>query len=532
VTTTTRIRCISGKTVVFVFLATIVGSMIAQEWRQAGVEQFVLSLDQGTTSSRALLVDQHGEVRGMAQKEFCQFTPLPGHVEHDAEEIWDTQLAVAREVLGQYKLEPSNLAAIGITNQRETTVLWERATGRPIAPAIVWQSRITADHCERLRNDGVEPRIRQLTGLLVDPYFSATKIAYLLHQFPSARSSAERGEILFGTIDSFLIWRLTGGAAHVTDVSNASRTMLLNLETLQWDDELLAIFDIPRAMLPEVLPSSHVYGETSDEIFGSPVPIAGCAGDQQAATFGQCCFAPGDAKNTYGTGCFLLMNVGTTPASPPDRLLTTVGWLVNDQPTYCFEGSVFVAGAAVQWLRDGLGLISESADVERLALSVPDNGGVAFVPALVGLGAPYWDPGARGAILGLSRGSTAGHVARATLESIAHQTCDVLEAMLEPTELELSSLRVDGGAARNDLLMQLQADLLGVEVHRPANVETTALGAAYLAGLATGFWPSLEFLNAHWQLERTFVPQIMPDKRNDQRQQWRRAVKRCLNWEV
>ncbi|HTU27036.1 MAG TPA: glycerol kinase GlpK, partial [Pirellulales bacterium] len=464
--------------------------------------QFVLALDQGTTSSRAIVFDRSGRPVAQAQQEFPQILPRPGDVEHDPEAIWSSQLAVAREALAIAKLTARDVAAIGVTNQRETTILWDRATGRPVANAIVWQSRVTAPECERLKRDGYEPLFRQRTGLVVDAYFSGTKIKHLLDGHDGLRARGERGEILFGTVDSWLLWRLSGGRLHVTDVSNASRTLLFNIHTLDWDDELLGILDIPRAMLPEVRPSSERYGETAAEWFGGPIPLAGCAGDQQAATFGQACFREGMAKNTYGTGCFLLLNTGERPATSDNNLLTTIGWQIGGRTTYCLEGSVFIAGAVVQWLRDGLGVIAQSADVERLAGTVPDAGGVYFVPGFVGLGAPYWDAYARGAILGLTRGSTAGHIARAALDAIAYQTRDLVLAMERDSGLKLADLRVDGGAAVNDGLMQFQADILGTSVCRPQTHETTALGAAYLAGLAVGYWASQDDIARNWSLER------------------------------
>lgn len=494
------------------------------------MERYILALDQGTTSSRAMLFDRQGRVVARAQEEFEQILPAPGIVEHDAEAIWGSQLRVASQTLEQAGVEPPAVAAIGIANQRETTLLWDRRTGRAVAHAVVWQSRVSAPWCDRLKAQGLEPLFRQRTGLVLDPYFSATKIQYLLDTL-DLRAAAARGEILFGTVDSFLVWRLSGGRLHITDPSNASRTLLWNLHTRDWDDELLRILDIPRAMLPEVRPTSQVYGQTDPQWFGAPVPIAAVAGDQQAATFGQACFEPGTAKNTYGTGCFLLMNAGPQPIPSRHNLLTTVGWSIGDQITYCLEGSVFIAGAVVQWLRDGLGILRSSAEVESLARSVADNGGVYFVPALVGLGAPYWDPYARGTILGITRGTTAGHLARAALEAIAFQTRDLVEAMQQDAGCALSYLKVDGGAAANDLLMQFQADLLGVEVRRPVVAETTALGAAYLAGLAVGYWPDLAEIARHWALERCFRPQMPAHERQRRYQRWKEAVARALRWE-
>jgi glycerol kinase len=492
---------------------------------------YVLALDQGTTSSRAILFDRRGALVATAQKEFRQLFPQPGWVEHDAGEIWSTQLACAQNVLRESGAQPSDIAAVGITNQRETVVLWDRASGAPIANAIVWQDRRTAERCAELRAAGVEERVRARTGLVIDPYFSATKLGWLLDHVPGARSRAERGELAFGTVDSWLIWNLTAGREHVTDVSNASRTLLLDLETLDWDDELLAIFGIPRAVLPRVTGSSEVVGRTVESLFGAPIPIAGIAGDQQAATFGQACFTPGMAKNTYGTGAFLLMNVGPSPQPSANRLLATAGWKLNDgSRAYMLEGSVFVAGAVVQWLRDGLGLFANSDDVEALARQVPDAGGVSLVPAFVGLGAPHWDPEARGTMIGLTRGTTKAHVARAALESIAFQSFDVLEAMQRDAARPLTELRVDGGASKNDLLMQFQADIMGVPVVRPVITETTALGAAYLAGLATGFWSGQEEIAALWMPERRFEPAMDAGRRNAMVAQWRRAVDRSRHW--
>jgi glycerol kinase len=494
-------------------------------------KKFVLALDQGTTSSRAILFNHAGLVAAVAQQEFPQILPSPGIVEHDPEAIWTSQLAVAKEAIQKAGAKPGDIAAIGVTNQRETTILWEKATGKPVANAIVWQSRVSAPICDRLKADGLEPTVREKTGLVIDAYFSATKIMHLLDSVPGLRARAEKGEILFGTVDSFLIWRLTGRKRHVTDVTNASRTMLFNINTLRWDDELLKRLNVPRAILPEVKSSSEVYGETDPALFGEAIPISGCAGDQQAATFGQACFEIGDAKNTYGTGCFMLLNVGTKPVLSKNRLLTTVGWQINGQTVYCLEGSVFVAGAIVQWLRDGLKIIKTSGDIETLASSVPDSGGVIFVPALVGLGAPYWDQSARGAILGLTRGSTDAHIARAAVESMAFQTAEVLHAMEQDAGLKLSRLKVDGGASVNAALMQFQADMLGVSVVRPVVSETTALGAAYLAGLAVGFWSDLSDVAKNWAIDRTFEPSMPADERDVLKANWMQAVKRVLRWE-
>ncbi len=495
------------------------------------MKSYVLALDQGTTSSRAIVFAHDGRAVSAAQQEFEQILPWPGHVEHDPEAIWSSQLAVAREALRRASISAEELAAIGVTNQRETTILWERATGKPVANAIVWQSRVSAGICEQLRAAGLEQTVRDKTGLVIDAYFSGSKIKYLLDQQAGLRARAERGDILFGTVDAFLIWRLTGGRRHVTDVSNASRTMLFNIHTLDWDEELLALLSVPRAMLPDVLPSSGLFGETAAELFGVSLPVTGDAGDQQAATFGQACFEPGAAKNTYGTGCFLLLNTGARPIRSENKLLTTIGWSLDGQVTYCLEGSVFIAGAVVQWLRDGLGLIKTSADVERLAATVPDSGGVVLVPAFTGLGAPYWDPYARGTILGINRGTTAGHLARAALESMALQTCDLLEAMRRDAGADLQVLKVDGGASVNDGLMQFQADMLDVRVRRPVVAETTALGAAYLAGLAVGFWTDLQDVGAHWALDREFQPAMPATERAARSRRWHRAVQRSLAWE-
>ncbi len=495
------------------------------------MHQYVLALDQGTTSSRAIVFDRRGQIVAAAQQEFPQLLPRPGEVEHDPEAIWDSQLSVARRALGDARVEPEQIAALGIANQRETTILWERESGRPVHPAIVWQSRVSAPICQQLRAAGCEPVIRQKTGLVLDPYFSGTKIRYLLDRDPSLRARAQQGDVLFGTVDTFLIWRLTGGRHHATDVSNASRTMLFNLATLDWDDQLLEMLDVPRRMLPEVRPSSHVYGVCDASFFGREIPITGVAGDQQAATFGQACFAPGAAKNTYGTGCFLLLNTGSQLVPSRHNLLTTVGWQLNGQVTYCLEGSVFVAGAVVQWLRDSLGLIRTSQEVEALCATVPDSGGVVFVPAFVGLGAPYWDPYARGALFGITRGTTAGHLARAAVESIALQTCDLLDAMRQDAQVPLTVLNVDGGATVNQELMQFQSDILNVTVRRPVVAETTALGAAYLAGLAVGYWDDTTDVIRNWSLDQEFTPRMPAAQREAHIRRWRRAVERARNWE-
>jgi glycerol kinase len=495
------------------------------------VKRYVLALDQGTTSSRAIVFDHDGRAVSVAQREFPQVYPRPGEVEHDPEAIWSSQLQVARDALARAGAAAADVAAVGITNQRETAVLWEKDTGRPVANAIVWQSRVSAPICDALKAAGHADLFRRRTGLVVDAYFSGTKVKHLLDTVPGLRARAEAGEVLFGTVDSFLIWRLTGGRRHVTDVSNASRTLLFDIHALDWDDELLALLGVPRAMLPEVRPSSEVYGETEPSLFGAPIPIAGAAGDQQAALFGQACFAPGNAKNTYGTGCFLLLNTGAAAVPSQNGLLTTVGWKVGPDVVYCLEGSVFIAGAVVQWLRDGLGLIGASAEVEALAGRVADSGGVVFVPAFVGLGAPHWDAYARGAIVGLTRDTTAAHLARAALESMAYQTRDVLDAMQKDAGLRLGQLKVDGGAAVNDGLMQFQADVLGVPVRRPVVFETTALGAAYLAGLAVGFWRDAADLAHHWALGREFTPGMGEADRERLYRRWRKAVGRSLDWE-
>ena len=491
---------------------------------------YVLALDQGTTSSRAIVFDETGAAVGLAQQEFQQLYPAPGLVEHDPEAIWETQVATARGALADAGIEASDLTAVGIANQRETTILWDRDTGRPVANAIVWQSRLTADRCARLKDDGLEGLFRERTGLVLDAYFSGTKIAHLLETIDGVRARAERGEVLFGTVDSFLTWRLTGGRRHVTDVSNASRTLLLNIHTLDWDDELLKILDIPRAMLPEVVESSGVVGELDAEILGASVPLAGIAGDQQAATFGQACFTPGTAKNTYGTGCFLLMNTGTEAVASENGLLTTIGWSVGGRVTYCLEGAVFVAGAVVQWLRDELGLITSAAEVESLAGECETTDGVYLVPAFVGLGAPYWDPAARGTLIGITRGTGRPQLARAALESMAFQSRDLLELMQREANVTLSSLKVDGGASANDLLMQFQADVLSVDVDRPQILETTALGAASLAGLATGVWGGLDEISAGWCLQRRFSPDMAAGVRDALYAGWQRAVARSLAW--
>jgi glycerol kinase len=496
------------------------------------VAEYILALDQGTTSSRAIVFDHDGRAVAMAQQEFPQFLPAPGVVCHDPEVLWSSQLEVARQALARVSLSAADIAAIGLTNQRETTLLWDRDTGRPIDNAVVWQSRVSVPICERLKADGLEEIFRAKTGLLLDAYFSGTKIKHLLDSHEGLRRRAERGEILFGTVDTWLLWRLTAGRVHATDYSNASRTLIFNIHTLDWDDELLRVLDIPRAMLPEVRPSSQIYGMTDAAWFGGPILIAGNAGDQQAACFGQACFEVGTAKNTYGTGCFLLLNTGAKPIASAHRLLTTIGWGIGGRITYCLEGSIFIGGAVVQWLRDGLGVIRSSAEIESLAAQATDSGGVYLVPAFVGLGAPHWDPYARGTILGITRGTTAAHIAHAALESMAYQTRDVLGAMQEDAGLNLTELKVDGGASMNDLLMQFQADILGVPVRRPVVAETTALGAASLAGLAVGYWHDMADLAQHWALGREYAPAMPVAQRERLYGRWRKAVERSLHWET
>ena len=493
--------------------------------------KYVLSLDQGTTSSRAILFDHNGAIVNAAQQEFPQIYPAPGLVEHDPEAIWSSQLAVAQEVMKKAGVSARDVAAIGITNQRETTIVWDKTTGKPVFNAIVWQSRLTVPICDALKAKGFDKEIRERTGLVTDAYFSGTKVKWILDNVPGVREKAERGEALFGNVDTFLMWRLSRGRIHVTDPSNASRTLLYNIYKGDWDDVILKELGVPRAMLPTVMPSSDVYGETDPEFFGGAIKMAGDAGDQQAATFGQACFDAGMAKNTYGTGCFMLMNTGNKGVPSQNGLLTTIAWGIGKDVTYALEGSIFITGAAVQWLRDSLGIIKDSADVEALAASVPDNGGVYLVPAFVGLGAPYWDSYARGTIAGLTRGSNAAHIARATLESMCYQTRDVLEAMTVDSNVQVKTLRVDGGAVVNNLLMQFQADILGVPVQRPKVAETTALGAAYLAGLATGFWSSIQEVAEQWAVDRTFEPKMSVDERDKLYANWKRAVERSMHWE-
>ena len=494
-------------------------------------QDYILALDQGTTSSRAILFDQTGNPVATAQQEFEQLYPQPGWVEHRPADIWYSQLNAAERVLSESNVKADQIAAIGITNQRETTIIWNRETGEPIYNAIVWQCRRTAEMCDRLRRDGLASIFQQRTGLVLDAYFSGTKVRWLLDNVAGARELAKQGKLAFGTVDSWLIWKLTGGRVHTTDPSNASRTLLYNIERGEWDDELLAALDVPREVLPLVAPSSALIGETDPQLFGRAIPIAGNAGDQQAALFGQVCTRPGMSKNTYGTGCFMLLNTGTELVRSKSNLLTTIAWKINNKPVeYALEGSVFIAGAAIQWLRDGLKIVHAASETESMAMSVPDNGGVYLVPAFVGLGAPHWDQYARGTIMGLTRGSTREHIARAALESIAYQTSDVLTCMHNDSGIKLSELRVDGGAARNDFLMQFQADILGIPVVRPANTETTAAGAAYLAGLAVDFWSDVEELSEMWQREKTFEPDMKDKERKSLLEGWARAVGRAGNW--
>ena len=492
------------------------------------MEKFILSLDQGTTSSRAIVFDHDGNIRSVAQHEFPQIFPRPGWVEHDPFQIWGSQASVIAEAISRIGINGHNIAAIGITNQRETTIVWDAETGEPVYNAIVWQDRRTSEYCDALREAGHAEMIKEKTGLILDAYFSATKIKWILDNVPGARERAETGRLKFGTVDTWLISCLTRNTVHVTDVTNASRTMLFNIHTLEWDKDLLELFGIPASMLPEVKPCSCVMGHTTTTIFAHEVPIAGVAGDQQAALFGQMCIKPGAVKNTYGTGCFLLMNSGNRPIVSKNRLLSTIAWKIGDEVTYALEGSVFVGGSVVQWLRDCLHCISSSAEVEALAESVPDTGGVYFVPALTGLGAPYWDQYARGLISGISRGTTSAHIARAALEGIAYQIYDIVKAMELDSGLNIVELKVDGGASRNNLLMQFQSNLLDTEVWRPSVTETTALGAAYFAGLAVGYWESVEQLHSQWQLERSFRPDAAPEQVAAQLDGWHDAVRRCL----
>lgn len=492
------------------------------------MQQYILSFDQGTTSSRAIIFNKEGSIISVAQKEFTQIFSQPGWVEHDANEIWSTQIGVAAEVVTKAGLTIKDIAAIGITNQRETTVVWNKKTGKPIYNAIVWQDRRTSTFCDELKNAGKSKLIQEKTGLIIDAYFSATKLKWILDEVPNARTLANNNELCFGTIDTWLLWKLTNGKVHATDVSNASRTMLLNIETLAWDDELLQLFDIPKSILPEVKSSSEIYGYTESIFTNHPIPIAGIAGDQQSALFGQMCTQPGMVKNTYGTGCFMLMNTGEKKVTSKNNLLTTVAWQINNKTHYALEGSVFIAGAVVQWLRDGLGIIKSSADVETLANSVENSGEVFIVPAFAGLGAPYWNQHARGTITGITRGTTAAHIARASLDSIAYQTMDVLKAMEADSNISIKELRVDGGATANNLLMQFQSDILNCKVIRPTIVETTALGAAYLAGLAIGYWKDIDEIKSMWQLDCSFESNMNEPERTQLETQWKRAIKTAI----
>ena len=492
------------------------------------MEKYILALDQGTSSSRAIVFDGHGQAKAVSQKEFTQIFPKPGWVEHNPMEIWSSQASVIAEAITSIHINGLNIAAIGITNQRETTIVWDAETGTPVYNAIVWQDHRTSEYCDSLKRDGRTDLIRSKTGLIIDAYFSATKIRWILDNVEGARQKAEEGKLRFGTVDTWLIWMLTRGEVHVTDVSNASRTMLFNIHTLEWDKELLTLFNIPESMMPQVKSSSEVYGYTKTTLFAHEVPIAGIAGDQQAALFGQMCTEPGSVKNTYGTGCFLLMNSGERPIMSSNNLLTTVAWKIGDKVNYALEGSIFVAGSVVQWLRDGLGIIKSSSEVEELAASVPDNGGVYFVPALTGLGAPHWDQYAKGSIYGISRGTTAAHIARAALEGIAFQTMDIVIAMQKDADITLKELKVDGGASRNNLLMQFQADILGTSVIRPTVTETTALGAAYLAGLAVGYWESLDHIKSQWGVDTEFTPSAAEEDVDALKKGWADAIRRTL----
>lgn len=492
--------------------------------------KYIMALDAGTTSNRCCLFNEAGEVCSMAQKEFTQYFPQPGWVEHDANEIWSTQLEVARQAMDNIGATAANIAAIGITNQRETTIVWDKKTGQPICRAIVWQCRRTSRYCDELKAKGLTEEFRKKTGLVIDAYFSGTKLRWILENVPGARQRAEKGELLFGTVETWLIWKLTGGKAHVTDYSNASRTMLFNINTLQWDEDILRELDIPKCMLPEVKPSSCVYGEALPQFFGAAIPIAGAAGDQQAALFGQTCFAPGEAKNTYGTGCFLLMNTGKTPVFSQNGLVTTIAWGLGGEVEYALEGSIFVAGAALQWLRDELRLIDSAPDSEYMAQKVADTNGCYAVPAFTGLGAPHWDQYARGAIVGLTRGVNKYHIIRATLDSLCYQTHDVLRAMEADSGIKLTALKVDGGASANNYLMQTQSDIIDAPVQRPKCVETTAMGAAYLAGLAVGYWRDKADVRKNWAIERTFMPCLPADQRQQRLRGWNKAVKCALGW--
>ena len=493
------------------------------------MEKYILALDQGTSSSRAIVFDHNGQTKAVAQKEFTQIFPKPGWVEHNPMEIWSSQASVIAEAITSIDINGLDIAGIGITNQRETTIVWDAETGEPVYNAIVWQDRRTSEYCDSLKAEGYTDRIRSKTGLIIDAYFSATKIRWILENVPGVRGKAEQGKLRFGTVDTWLIWMLTRGEVHVTDVSNASRTMVYNIHDLCWDKELLELFGIPASMMPQVKSSSEVYGHTKTTLFAHEVPIAGIAGDQQAALFGQMCTEPGSVKNTYGTGCFLLMNSGEKPITSSNNLLTTIAWKIGDKVNYALEGSIFVGGSVVQWLRDGLGIIRSSSEVEALAASVPDNGGVYFVPALTGLGAPYWDQYAKGCMYGISRGTTAAHIARAALEGIAFQTMDIVNAMQKDAGVELAGLKVDGGASRNNLLMQFQADILGTSVIRPEVTETTALGAAYLAGLAVGYWESIDHIKSQWAVDASFTPSAPEEKVRELKAGWADATERTLS---
>ncbi len=495
------------------------------------MEQYMMALDQGTTSSRCILFDRAGTMKSVAQKEFTQYYPKPGWVEHDPMEIWSSQLSVATEAMGKIGIDARNIAAIGITNQRETTIVWDKKTGKPVYPAIVWQCRRTAEMIDQIKAEGKGTYIREHTGLIPDAYFSGSKLAWMLDHVEGARERAQSGELLFGTVDTWLIWQLTQGKVHVTDVTNASRTMLYDIHRMQWDEEILKMFGIPSCMLPQVKPSSCVYGYTDRNVFGGEIPIAGAAGDQQSALFGQCCFEAGDIKNTYGTGCFLLMNTGEQAVKSKSGLLTTVAASVGDTVQYALEGSVFVAGAAIQWLRDELKILDSAAQSEEYCRAVEDTGGVCVVPAFTGLGAPYWDPYARGTIVGLTRGTGRAHLIRATVESLAYQVSDVIDAMQKDSGIRTRTIKVDGGACANDFLMQFQADLLDADVERPCCIETTALGAAYLAGLAVGYWSDQEDIRKNWALEHTFEPRMPKEERKKNLKRWKRAVHCALNWE-
>lgn len=492
-------------------------------------KKYILALDQGTTSSRAIVFDHEGQIRSVAQKEFPQYFPQPGWVEHNPNEIWGSEASVIAEAISTIDITGLDIAAIGITNQRETTIVWDIDTDEPIYNAIVWQDRRTAEFCDQLKADGLTETIRQKTGLIIDAYFSGTKIKWILDHVPGARKRAEEGKLRFGTVDSWLVWRLTRGETHVTDVTNASRTMLFNIHELKWDEELLKLFNIPLSMMPEVKSNSEIYGHTKTTIFAHKVPITGIAGDQQAALFGQMCLDPGSIKNTYGTGCFVMLNTGEKPIVSKNNLLTTIAWQIGNKVNYALEGSIYIGGSVVQWLRDGLGIINHSSDVESLAQSVSDSGGVYFVPALTGLAAPYWDPYARGTIVGITRGTTAAHIARAALDGIAFQTYDIAQAMAKDMNDRLTELKVDGGASRNNLLMQFQADLLGIDVVRPKITETTAIGAAYLAGLGVGYWGSVDELRRQWKVERTFTPNLDSETVRTAREGWADAISRTLS---